>query len=534
MKTTKIYQGKKARQILKKGVDELGNAVAATIGPRGRNAAIDTDFGSPIMSNDGDTISININLEDRAKNIGCRALIQASERVNSKGGDGTTTTVVLAKDIINRSFKKIDALFLREDPIIIKKDMEHAFIHVDKYLLDHSRSIKSDKEIEDIATISAESRELGKLIADTIKQIGRDGAITVETSPFSETTTELSEGFQFFRGYMSPYMITDIGSMEAVLDNPYIMIIDKKINEFQDIMPALKASLDKLCKNILIIAPDASLEALATTLANNNKGTTKIVIVKSPSLGANKDAILQDIAVLTGGKVLSENNGIYLSSINDTSNFGIARKVIITKDSTTIIGGKGSKESVQKRIEELNAEYNSDKNMTVNLAGVELKQRIGKLSGKVAIIKVGGATELEQTAIKLKIDDAVCATKAAIEDGVIEGGGVALLNCSKYLKSLKLNTVGSKILEKALEAPIRMICKNAGINPDWVLKNLEKSKEHTGFNALTFEYIDFFEEGIIDPVKVTRLAIESAISVSGILLTTEVLVVNNKDNNEQQ
>ena len=531
----KVYHGRKARKIIIKGVNILADAVAATLGPRGRNAALDEMYGSPTITNDGVSIARKINLEDRAQNIGCRVIKQAAERVNGMGGDGTTTTTVIAQRLINHGFSKIDTPFFGEDPLTIKRGMDQSLILVKDYLSKFSKKINTDQEIEDVATISAESRDLGKLIADTIKSVGKDGVITVETSPFAETTTELVEGFQFFRGYMSPYMITDPVTMEAILDNPYIFILDRKINEFQDIMPAVKASLEQECKHILIIAPDASLEALATTVVNNNKTGMKMIIVKSPAQGNNKDAILEDLAVLTGGKVLSENNGINLSTINTVSNFGRAKKVVITKDSTTIIDGAGTREEVQKRIEELNAEYNSDQEYSTNLAGIELKQRIGKLSGKVAVIKVGGVTEVEQIAIKLKIDDALCATRAAIEEGVVEGGGVALLHCADYLRGLGLNDIGSRILIDALEAPIKRICWNAGVNSSNVIKTLKQSPidKHIGFNALTMEYENFYEKGIIDPVKVTRLAVESAVSVSGILLTTESLVVDNKNKEEQ-
>jgi len=531
----KVYHGKKARQILRKGVNTLADAVAATLGPKGRNAALDEQYGSPVITNDGVSIARKINLEDAAQNIGCRIIKQAAEKVNGSGGDGTTTTTVIAQRLINNGFDKIDSFFFKADPLTIKRGLDNTLVTVKKYLADNSRKIETDKEIEDVATISAESRELGRLIADTINKVGKDGVITVETSPFSETTTDIVEGYQFFRGYMSPYMMTDPNTMEAVLNNPYILILDKKINEFQEIMPAIKASLERECKHILIIAPDASLEALATTVVNNSKTGMKMVIVKSPSLGNSKDVILQDIATITGGKVLSENNSINLSTINTVENFGRANKVVITKDSTTIIGGTGSIDDVQKRIDELNAEYNSNPEYTTNLAGLELKQRVGKLSGKVAIIKVGGNTEIEQTAIKLKIDDALCATKAAIEEGIVEGGGIILLRCANYLRSLGLKDIGAKLLIDSLEAPIRRICKNAGVNADVVIDTIDEypPTRHIGLNALTMEYENFFEKGIIDPVKVTRLAVESAVSVSGILLTTESLVVDNKNKQEQ-
>lgn len=523
----KVYRGREARKILVEGVNILADTVAATIGPKGRNVTLDEPFGSPTITNDGVSIADKINLEDRAKNLGCRIIKQAAIKVNNEAGDGTTTTTVIAQHIINKGFELINK---GKDPLTIKRDMESLLPLIKTYLKSSSTQIKEKHEIESVATISAESKELGSLIANTIEEVGRDGVITVELSPFGITETDVVEGYQFFRGYLSPYMVTDMDTMETILDNPYIIILDRKINEFQDILPCVESCLVQKNKNILIICTDASTEAIASTLINNGKGVTKIAIVKAPTIGISKDDILQDIAVSTGGKVLSEANGITLSKITNVDNFGRAKKVVVTKDSTTIIEGSGSQEDIKRRVDELNRLYESNKENSINFAGRELKERIGKLVGKVAIIKVGGSTDVEQRAIKHKVDDALAATRAAIAEGIIPGGGVTLLRCANILRDSQKNGLGATILIDALEAPFRMICKNANVNPDKIKKDLLRERDFIGFNVSTNQLENFKSKGIIDPVKVTRLAVEGAVSVSGILLTTESIVVDNKKN----
>jgi len=523
----KVYKGREAREILREGVNILADTVASTLGPKGRNVTLDEPFGSPTITNDGVSIADKINLEDRAKNLGCRIIKQAAIKVNNEAGDGTTTTTVIAQYLINKGF---DAINKGMDPLTIKRGMEELFPLVKAYIESEKIGVNGKEDLANVASISAESRELGEIISSAMDSVGKEGVVTVELSPFSTTTTDIVEGYQFFRGFLSPYMATDFDTMEAVLENPYILITNRKINEFQDILPAIEACLVQKNKNILVICPDASAETIGTTLANKAKGSVNIVIVKAPSLGISRDDILQDVAVSTGGKLFSEENGLSLSKITNDLLFGRAKKVIVTKDSTTIIEGAGAQEDVEKRIAEIRKLYDSNKEYSVNVAGKELMERIGKLVGKVAIIKVGGSTDVEQRAIKHKIDDALAATRAAVAEGIVLGGGVALLKCADVLRGNKKNGIGASILIDALEAPFRMICKNANINADKIKKEILRDRKETGFNVATNQFENFISKGIIDPAKVTRLAVEGAVSVSGILLTTESIVVDNKEN----
>lgn len=529
-----VYHGKEAREKLREGVNILADSVASTIGPRGRNAVLDTAFGSPVITNDGVSIADDIDIEDRAANLGCRIIKQAAEKSNGVVGDGTTTSTIIAQSLINNG---LDMINNGADPLTIKRGLDKALPIVQEYLKDRAKPVESYNDYLNVAIISAESKELGTTIADLIKEVGKDGVTSVEDSAFPETSTEILEGFQFYKGYMSPYFVTSVEKMEVELFNPYILIIDKKINEFQEISKALKACVNDQNPNIVVICHDATEEVIATAVVNNQKNGFKITLVKSPTIGKNRNDILDDIAILTGGKLLSENNGISLTKIEDTANFGKAKRVIITSDSTTIIDGEGNKEAIENRIKELETVYANDKQLQVTIGGAELQQRIGKLRGKVGIIKVGGATEVEQRAIRHKVDDALAATKASLAEGIVAGGGITLLDCAKYVEKLAESGdsgAGFRLLAMALEAPIRKICQNAGVDPDKVIEYLEKQDTNIGFNALTLEYENFLEKGIIDPVKVTRMAVESAISVSGILLTTESLVVNNDNVNHNK
>jgi len=522
----KVYHGQEAREKLREGVNILADSVAATIGPRGRNAVLDTPFGSPTITNDGVSIASDIDIEDRAANLGCRIIKQAAEKSNGEVGDGTTTSTVIAQTLINTG---LDMINEGADPLTIKRELDKGLPIIQEYLKNRAKPVESYEDTLNIATISAESRELGTIIANIIKEVGKDGVITVEDSPFTETTTDTLEGFQFNRGYMSPYFVTSIEDMTAELIDAYVLVIDKKINEFQEISKALQACIANNCNKVLVMCHDATEEVIATTILNNQKNGFKIVLVKNPTMGKNRNDVLDDIAILTGGKLLSEANGISLSKVVDVENFGKAKRIIVTSDTTTIIDGQGNKDAIENRIKELETVYNNDKKLQITIAGQEMKQRIGRLRGKVGVIKVGGATQVEQIAIRHKVDDALAATKASLAEGVVPGGGITLLDCARHVDKLAESGEkgeGFRLLATALETPIRKICENAGVSADEVISYLEKQDKDVGFNALTLQYENFIEKGIIDPVKVTRMAVESAISVSGILLTTESLVVN--------
>lgn len=519
----KVYRNREARKKLIDGINLLADAVGSTLGPKGRNAVLDDQYGSPIITNDGVSIARKINIEDSAMNIGCRIIKQAAEKVNNEAGDGTTTTTVIAQSLINNGSFLVDEG--GDDPLAIKRQLDDSLPIIREFLSSISKKITDKKEAIDVATISVESKKLGKLIANAIYDVGEHGVVTAEISPFYETTTDIVEGYRFYRGYLSPYMITNIETMEAELNEPYIILTDKKINEFSEIQPSIEACLANKIKDILIICLDASDEVIATSLTNNIKGITKIIIVKSPSQGRKVEELLKDISIVTGGTVISENNGLSLRKIVNTDNFGRAKKVIINEDSTTIIEGSGSLDLVNKRIKELETLYESKK---TTVEGEEIRQRIGKLSGKVAVIKVGGTTEVEQIALKHKIDDALSATNVAIKEGIVPGGGLALLKCSDYLEKNLPDSPGKSLLVEALKAPFEKICSNAGIDSEEAIEKINSLPDNYGLDTLTGEYKDLLKEGIVDPLKVSIVVVEAAVSVAGILLTTNTLVVDNK------
>jgi len=522
-----IHYSEIARKKLKSGVDKLANAVKVTLGPRGRNVVLDRGFGAPTITNDGVTIAKEIELEDKIENLGAEIVKEVASKTNDIAGDGTTTATVLAQAIISEGLKNVAA---GANPLALKRGIEMATKKAVEYLKSISKPVAGKDEIVKVATISAEDSELGNLIAEVIDEIGKDGVVTVEESKKFGLEKEIVKGLQFDRGYVSPYMVTDTEHMRAEVEDPYILITDRKISSLQDILPVLEKVANTGKKDLVIIADEIEGDALATLVVNKLRGVLNCLAVKAPGFGDRKKEILQDIAVVTGGKVISEETGMKLESVQ-LEDLGRARKVISTKDNTTIIEGKGKKEDIEARIQQIR---NQIKETESEFDKEKLEERLGKLSGGVAVIKVGAPTEVEQKARQHKAEDALAATKAAIEEGIVPGGGVALLRASEALEEIKtkeegdlekdINT-GVEILKKAMEAPIRQIAQNAGVDAGIVVAKVKESKEiGFGFNALTLEFEDLFKRGIIDPTKVVRSALENAASAASTLLTTEAVV----------
>ncbi len=522
-----IHYSEIARKKLKAGVDKLANAVKVTLGPRGRNVVLDRGFGAPTITNDGVTIAKEIELEDKVENLGAEIVKEVASKTNDVAGDGTTTATVLAQAIISEGLKNVAA---GANPLALKRGIEMATKKAVEYLKSISKPVSGKDEIVKVATISAEDSELGNLIAEVIDEIGKDGVVTVEESKKFGLEKEIVKGLQFDRGYVSPYMITDTEHMKAEIEDPYILITDRKISSLQDILPVLEKVANTGKKDLVIIADEIEGDALATLVVNKLRGVLNCLAVKAPGFGDRKKEMLQDIAVVTGGKVISEETGMKLDSVQ-LEDLGRARKVISTKDNTTIIEGKGKKEDIEARIQQIR---NQIKETESEFDKEKLQERLGKLSGGVAVIKVGAPTEVEQKARQHKAEDALAATKAAIEEGIVPGGGVALLRASEALEEIKtkeggdlekdINT-GIEILKKAMEAPIRQIAQNAGVDAGIVVAKVKESKEiGFGFNALTLEFEDLFKRGIIDPTKVVRSALENAASAASTLLTTEAVV----------
>ena len=522
-----IHYSEIARKKLKAGVDKLANAVKVTLGPRGRNVVLDRGFGAPTITNDGVTIAKEIELEDKVENLGAEIVKEVASKTNDVAGDGTTTATVLAQAIISEGLKNVAA---GANPLALKRGIEMATKKAVEYLKSISKPVSGKDEIVKVATISAEDSELGNLIAEVIDEIGKDGVVTVEESKKFGLEKEIVKGLQFDRGYVSPYMITDTEHMKAEIEDPYILITDRKISSLQDILPVLEKVANTGKKDLVIIADEIEGDALATLVVNKLRGVLNCLAVKAPGFGDRKKEMLQDIAVVTGGKVISEETGMKLDSVQ-LEDLGRARKVISTKDNTTIIEGKGKKEDIEARIQHIR---NQIKETESEFDKEKLQERLGKLSGGVAVIKVGAPTEVEQKARQHKAEDALAATKAAIEEGIVPGGGVALLRASEALEEIKtkeggdlekdINT-GIEILKKAMEAPIRQIAQNAGVDAGIVVAKVKESKEiGFGFNALTLEFEDLFKRGIIDPTKVVRSALENAASAASTLLTTEAVV----------
>jgi len=516
-----IIFDEKARQSLKKGVDKLARAVRITLGPRGSNVILDRGFGSPVITNDGVTIAKEIELKDKVENLGAAVLKQAAEKTNDEAGDGTTTAIVLAWSMIITGLKNVTA---GASPLGLKRGMTKAVTTIKDELKKISQKLVSHEDIANVGSISAADKNIGNLIADVIDEVGKDGVITVEEAKTLGLSKEVVKGLQFDRGYISPYMATDTATMKAELNDPYIIITDKKISNIHEVLPLLDKILQSGKKDILLIADDVTSDALATLIVNKLRGVFNVVAVKAPGFGDRRKELLEDAAIVTGGKVISEELGLKLDK-TELNDLGKARRVVVDKENTTIVDGEGDKEEINKRIKQIKTQIS---NTESSFDKEELEKRLAKLSGGIAVIKVGAATEVEQKERQHRVEDAVRATKAALEEGVVPGGGIALLRAAKALDKVQLEDedqkVGLAIVKKALEEPIQRIAENAGRNGAVILEEAKKRKDNEGFDALRGDFKDMFAAGIIDPTKVTRSALENAASVAGMLLTTKVVV----------
>ena len=513
-----------ARKALEVGVDTLADAVKITLGPKGRNVVLDRGFGAPMITNDGVTIAKEIELRDPIENLGAQIVKEVATKSNDVAGDGTTTATVLAQALIKEGLKMVAS---GANPVFIRRGMELASKKVIEELTKRAKKVESNEEIAQVGAISAGDVEIGQLIAQAMEKVGESGVITVEEARSLDTTLEVVEGMQFDNGYLSPYMVSDSERMVVEMDNPFILITDKKIANMKELLPILEKTVE-LGRPMLIIAEDVEGEALATLVVNKLRGTLNIAAVKAPAFGDRRKAMLQDIAILTGGEVISEEKGIKLETA-DINFLGQAKKVRITKDNTVIVDGLGEKDAIQARIGQIK---NSIAETTSDYDREKLQERLAKLSGGVAVIKVGAATETEMKERKLRIEDALNATKAAVEEGIVPGGGTILIQIAKAIEDFKLEGeegLGVEIVKKALSAPLRQIVINAGIDAGVVIEKVKNSENGIGFDAAKEEYVDMVKAGIIDPAKVTRSAIQNAVSVSSVLLTTEVAVGNEKE-----
>ena len=513
-----------ARKALEVGVDTLADAVKITLGPKGRNVVLDRGFGAPMITNDGVTIAKEIELKDPIENLGAQIVKEVATKSNDVAGDGTTTATVLAQALIKEGLKMVAS---GANPVFIRRGMELASKKVIEELTKRAKKVESNEEIAQVGAISAGDVEIGQLIAQAMEKVGESGVITVEEARSLDTTLEVVEGMQFDNGYLSPYMVSDSERMVVEMDNPFILITDKKIANMKELLPILEKTVE-LGRPMLIIAEDVEGEALATLVVNKLRGTLNIAAVKAPAFGDRRKAMLQDIAILTGGEVISEEKGIKLETA-DLNFLGQAKKVRITKDNTVIVDGLGEKDAIQARIGQIK---NSIAETTSDYDREKLQERLAKLAGGVAVIKVGAATETEMKERKLRIEDALNATKAAVEEGIVPGGGTILIQIAKAIEDFKLEGeegLGVEIVKKALSAPLRQIVINAGIDAGVVIEKVKNSENGTGFDAAKEEYVDMVKAGIIDPAKVTRSAIQNAVSVSSVLLTTEVAVGNEKE-----
>lgn len=512
-----------ARAALKRGVDKLADAVKATLGPKGRNVVIDKKFGAPTVTKDGVTVAKEIELEDPIENMGAQMVREVASKTSDVAGDGTTTATILAQAIFREGLKNVTA---GANPMDLKRGVELAVKKIVDELKKLSKTVGDDKEkIAQVGSISANNdRAIGELIAKAMEKVGKDGVITVEEAKGTETTVEWVEGMQFDRGYLSPYFVTDADTMEAVLEDPYILIHDKKISVMKDILPVLE-KIAQSGRSILVIAEEVEGEALATLVVNKLRGTLKVCAVKAPGFGDRRKAMLEDIAILTGGTVISEEKGFKLEN-TQLSYLGTAKKVTVDKDNTTIVEGAGKKDDIKKRINEIKAQIEKT---TSDYDKEKLQERLAKLSGGVAVLKVGAATEVEMKEKKARVEDALHATRAAVEEGIVPGGGIAYLRAMAALDGTKGENddqnIGVDIVRKALEEPIRWIANNAGWEGSIVVNKAKEGKDDYGFNAQTEVFEPLIKAGVIDPTKVARIALENAASVAGLLLTTEATVV---------
>lgn len=524
-----ILYNEQARQAMKRGVDKLSDAVKITLGPRGRDVVLDKGFGTPTITKDGVTVAKEIELEDKFENVGAELVKEVASKTNDVAGDGTTTATVLAQSMIAEGLRVIAA---GANPVGVKRGISKAVDTIVKELQENiSKPVSSKEEIQQVASISANDPDIGKLIAEIMDQVGNDGVITVEESNEFGLKKEIVEGMQFDKGYISPYMVTDTQRMEAVYADPYILITDSKISSIQDILPLLEKLAQAGKKDLVIIAEEVEGEALATLVVNKLRGTFNALAVKAPGFGDRRKEMLKDIAILTGGKIISEEVGLKLEN-TELSDLGQARKVIATKESTTIVDGKGTETEIKARIEQIKKEYEaSDSEFDKD----KLQERQAKLSGGVAILKVGAATETEMKEKKHRIEDALSATRAAVEEGYVVGGGVAYIRALKSVDSIKVSDderIGIAIVKKALEEPAKQIAFNAGKEGSVVVEEIKKQSGNMGYNAADNQYEDLVKAGIIDPTKVTRFALQNAASIASLLITTEAVITDLPEKNE--
>ena len=521
-----IEYNTEARAKLISGVNKLANAVKVTLGPKGRNVVLEKKFGAPTVTKDGVSVAKEIELDDPVENMGAQMVREVAAKTSDVAGDGTTTATVLAQAIYREGLKNVTA---GANPMDLKRGIDLAVQKVVEYLKSVSKEVEGRNEIAQVGAISANNdKSIGNLIADAMEKVGKDGVITVEESKSAETVLDVVEGMQFDRGYISPYFVTDTETMEAILEDPYILIHDKKISAMKDLLPILE-KVAQQGKAMLIISEDLEGEALATLVVNKIRGTLKVASVKAPGFGDRRKAMLEDIAVLTNGTVISEEQGYKLE--NATLDYlGRAKKVVIDKDNTTIVEGSGKTEDIKKRINEIKAQIDKS---TSDYDKEKLQERLAKLSGGVAVLKIGASTEIEMKEKKARVEDALHATRAAVEEGIVAGGGVALVRAMDILEKVKADnldqTTGVKIVEKALEEPLRQIVNNAGLEGSVVLQKVREGKDDFGFNAATEKYENLVKSGVIDPTKVARTALENAASVSSLLITTEAVVYEKKE-----
>jgi chaperonin GroEL len=527
MASKELHFNTEARAALKRGVDQLAEAVKVTLGPKGRNVVIDKKFGAPTVTKDGVTVAKEIELSDPLENMGAQMVKEVATKTSDIAGDGTTTATVLAQAIFREGLKNVTA---GSNPMALKRGIDRAVAAIVEELKRISVPTAGKKEIAQIGSISANNdKEIGDLIAEAMEKVGKDGVITVEEARGLETTLETVDGMQFDRGYLSPYFVTDPEKMESVLEDALILIHDKKISSMKDLLPVLE-KVAQLGKPLLIIAEDVEGEALATLVVNKLRGTLRVSAVKAPGFGDRRKAMLQDIAVITGGQVISDEVGFKLENASVTD-LGKAKRIVVDKDNTTLIDGAGEEDKIKGRIAEIRAAIDK---ATSDYDKEKLQERLAKISGGVAVINVGAATEAEMKEKKARVEDALHATRAAVEEGIVPGGGVALIRAQKVLKALKLDDaeeqIGVDIIRKAIEEPLRMIVQNAGGEGSIVLEKVRNSKDDKyGYNALTDSYEDLVASGVIDPTKVTRTALQNAASIAGLLLTTEAIIVEKKE-----
>lgn len=517
-----INFNQEARSTLKKGVDKLANAVKVTLGPKGRNVIIDKKFGAPTVTKDGVTVAKEIELEDPIENMGAQMVREVASKTSDVAGDGTTTATVLAQAIYREGLKNVTA---GANPMDLKRGIDLAVTTITTSLKEMSRDVEGKKEIAQVGCISANNDStIGDLIASAMEKVGKDGVITVEEAKGTETGMEVVEGMQFDRGYLSPYFVTDADSMETILENPYILIHDKKISAIKDLLPILE-KVSQAGRSLLIIAEDLEGEALATLVVNKLRGTLRVAAVKAPGFGDRRKSMLEDIAILTNGTVISEEKGFKLDNAN-LSYLGTAKTITIDKDNTTIVEGAGKSDDIKKRINEIRVQIEKT---TSEYDREKLQERLAKLSGGVAVLKIGAATEVEMKEKKARVEDALHATRAAVEEGIVPGGGCAYLRCLPVLDKLNPANLDQKtgvdIIRKALEEPARQIITNAGLEASVIVHKIKEGKGAFGFNSASEEYVDLYEAGVIDPTKVARVALENAASVAGLLITTEATIV---------